>query len=178
MNRIGRNELIRVVRGPLFSKVVVSLLLLVAAVLLVQGNLELIRENRRMVKFIKNQNVFEGNLAALQKSEESFKRLIIPLEKDADSEKMKADHINRLLAVVKSAGMKMDSYNSETLEHDGWVIFRHNVTIVGDFVRALYFFAQLRERAPHIYVARYDIRRYQEDQVRLGLIVEVVSSEQ
>lgn len=176
VSKIDRSELIRVLSGPLFSKTVVSLLLLAAAILLVHNNLELIRENRRMVKFIKNKNVFQANLTALQKNEATFNKLVLTLDKKADLEKLKADHINRLLDIVKSAGMKMDSYNSEIQEKDGWVIFRHNVTLVGDFVNALYFFAQLREHIPYVYVARYDIRRYQDDQIRLGLIVEVLGN--
>jgi hypothetical protein len=165
------------VRSPLFSKILVVVLLMVAAFLLVRSNLELMRENRRMIKFIKNSEVFEKNMQSLERSEATFSRLVLRVQEGSGLEKLKTDHIDKLLNIVKTSELKTDSYNSEIEKKDGFVIFKTNVTIVGDFVAALRFFALLRQQAPHIYVAQYDIRRHLEKQVRLGLMVEVLANE-
>ncbi|MCP5053590.1 MAG: hypothetical protein GY940_40865, partial [bacterium] len=134
-------------------------------------------ENKKMIKFINNEEVFHKNLEGLQKSEEEFGKYMLKLENGTDLEKVKADHINQLLNMVKASNLKVDSYRSEIEKKDGFVIFKYNVTIVGRFVQTLPFFARVREEAKHIYVSRYDIQRHEERLVRLGVTLEIVGTE-
>ncbi|MCP5048979.1 MAG: hypothetical protein GY940_17550, partial [bacterium] len=141
----GKFDLIQRFQKQFVIKVVLVAVLVVVSVLLVYTNQGLVKENKKMIKFINNEEVFRQNLEGLQKSEEEFGKYMLKLENGTDLEKVKADHINQLLNMVKASNLKVDSYRSEIEKKDGFVIFKYNVTIVGRFVQALPFFARVRE---------------------------------
>ncbi len=158
-------------------KILLVIVLAAAAVFLVYTNKSLVRENKKMIKFINNEQVFQQNLEALETNKTRFAKYVIDIKSGTDLEKIKADYINQLLRLVEISGLKVDSYRSGIEKKDGFVVFKYNVTIVGDFVRAIRFFSLMRKEAPHIYVARYDIRLHLEKLTRMGLTLEIVAVE-
>lgn len=165
-------------KGMIVKIVVVLALALVAAVLFFM-NKNLVRENKKMIKYIKNEGAFKQDLNNLKESEDIFSQYIVRVEKgnNADRERIKSDYINQLLQLIDTNGLKVDSYRSGIEEKDGFVIFRYNVTIVGEFVRAIVFFSRLREQAKYIYVDKYAAELHRETLIRMALTVEIVGVE-
>ena len=68
----------------------------------------------------------------------------------------------------------MDSYRSEIEKSEEFVIFKFNITIVGEFIQVLRFFHRLREQAKYMYISSYDIRLHIKTDIRLGLTVHII----
>jgi len=160
-------------------KIAAAVVLLVIAAVLFYVNKNLMRENKKMMKYIKNEAAFKQDLANLKKSEDLFSQYIVRIKKGskADREKIKSDYINELLGLVETGKLKVDSYRSQVEESDGFVIFKYDITIVGDFVQAIGFFSRLRKEAKYIYVDKYAIELHLEKFVRMALTVEIVGVE-
>jgi hypothetical protein len=173
----GTFELMQRGQKQFIIKIVLVVLLIVTAIILAYSNGQLLQDNKKMIKFINNEEVFKQNLKGLQESEAGIAKNILIIPKDADLEKIKGEYINRLMQMVQRSDLKVDSYRSEIEKKDGFVVFKYNVTIVGDFVQALHFFSLLGNEATNAYVSRYDFQLHQEKMIRLGLTVEVLGAE-
>ena len=176
----GKFHLVAHLEKGTIIKASLMLVLLVIALLLFYANEDLMKENRKMIKYIKNQEVFQRDLEQLRKSEGLLEKYFIKIGKnksDADLEKIKSGYIDQLLARVKKSDLQVDSYRSEMEKSRGFVIFKYNVTIVGEFVQLLRFFYRLLDQAKHIYVSRYDIRLHLKTKIRMGLAVEIIGME-
>lgn len=160
-------------------KIAAAVVLVVIAAVLFYVNKSLMRENKKMIKYIKNEEAFKQDLDNLRKSEGLFSQYIVRIKKGnkADREKVKSDYINELLQLVETSNLKVDSYRSQIEEKDGFVIFKYNITIVGDFVQAIRFFSRLQKEAKYIYIAKYNIELYLEKSTRMALTVEIVGVE-
>lgn len=166
-------------KGPMI-KLMLVLVLVVIALLLSQANKDLMKENRKMIKYIKNQEVFHRDLKLMRKSESLLEKYIVKIGKntaDADLEKIKSGYIDDLLDTIKKNDLEVDSYRSEVQKSEGFVIFKYDITIVGDFIQVIRFFYRLLDQFKHIYVSRYDIRLHIRAKVRLGLTVEILGVE-
>ncbi len=173
----GKLGQVQKVQQQFIVKIAIVLILIVTAVVLILTNHNFMRENKRMIKFIAHQDVFKKTLESLEASEAQFAPLFIKIESGADLEKIKNDHINQLLNLVNLSELTVDSYRSEIEKKDGFVIFKTNIVLTGDFIQTIRFFAQMRNDAPQTYVSGYDIQLHQEKFVRIGLIVEIVGLE-
>ena len=166
-------------RGMIFKIAAAAVLAIIAAVLFYM-NKNLMLENKKMIKYIKNEAVFKQDLENLRKSEDLFSRYIIRIKKGgkADLEKIKADYFNELLRLIETSNLKVDSYRSEIEEKDGFVIFRYDITIVGDFVRVVGFFSRLRKQSAYVYIDKYVAELHREKMIRMALTVEIPGFEQ
>ena len=176
----GKFDLGGDVQKGLILKVAGVLILVVIAVLLFYLNKDLIKKNQKMIKYIKNEEVFKEDLLRLQKHEGVLAEFITKIEpnaSDADLEKIKSGYIDELLDKIKADDMQVDSYRSEIEKSDGFVIFKYNITIVGEFLQLLRFFSHLLEQSKHIYVSGYDIRLHVNTKIRLGLAINIIGME-
>jgi len=168
------------VQRGLIIKVILVLCLAVIAVLLFYLNKDLMKNNKKMIKYIKNEDIFKRDLHRLKKYEGQLAEYITKIDKDAsasDLEKIKSGYIDELLDVIKADDLQVDSYRSEIEKSDGFVIFKYNITIVGEFLQLLRFFNHLLERWKHIFVSGYDIRLHVKSKIRIGLTVNVIGRE-
>ncbi|UCH94037.1 MAG: hypothetical protein JSV88_27740 [Candidatus Aminicenantes bacterium] len=176
----GKFQLVRNLPKGLIIKVAMVLVLSIIAVLLFYTNKDLMKKNQKMIKYIKNEEVFKRELMHLKKSENQFEKYIVKVGKNAanaDLEKIKSGYIDELLDMIKKDNLQVDSYRSEIQESDGFAIFKYNITIVGDFIQVLRFLNRLLEQTRHIYVSRYDIRLHISTLVRMGLTVDIIGME-
>jgi len=173
----GKLQLAGDLQKGLVIRTALVLVLAVIAVLLFVANKDLLKDNRKMIKYIKNQEVFKRDLKHLRTSENLLEKYIVKIDKnaaDADLEKIKSGYIDDLLDIIKKADLQVDSYRSEIEKSEEFVIFKYNITIVGEFIRVLRFFYRLQEQAKYMYVSRYDIRLHVRTKVRLGLTVDII----
>lgn len=176
----GKFYLLRNLPKEVVIKGVLVLVLTVAAFGFYYIDKNLVKENQKMIKYIKNEEVFKRNLDILKENENLFRKYIIALEPraaDAELEKIKSGYIDDLLNIIRKQEIQVDSYRSEIEKKDGFVIFKYDITIIGDFVRVLRFFNRLMDGYKHIYVTRYDIRMNVNTLVRLGMTVEIMGME-
>lgn len=162
---------------PILGKIVLVLVLTVLAIVLFLADKNLVRENKKMLKFIKNEETLRAHFNHLKENEKLFAQYIVDLGKNPDHEKIKSSYITRLMDTLKQNNLKVDSYRSEIEEKDGFVIFKYNITIMGKFIDVVDFFHRLPRNAVNIYVERYEIRLHSEKMVRMGLLVEVVGAQ-
>lgn len=173
----GKLHLAGDLQKGLVIKIVLVLVLAVIAVLLFLTNKDLLKENRKMIKYIKNKEVFKQELKHLRTSENQLEKYLVKIERnasDADLEKIKSGYIDDLLDIIKKNDLQVDSYRSEIEKSEGFVIFKYNITIVGEFIQVLRFFYRLLDQAKYIYVSRYDIRLHIKTKIRLGLTVDII----
>lgn len=173
----GKLHLADDLQKGLIIKIALVLVLAIIAVLLFFANRDLVKENWKMIKYIKNQEVFKRDLKHLRTSENQLEKYIVKIGKnaaDADLEKIKSGYIDDLLDIIKKSDLQVDSYRSEIEKSEGYVIFKYNITIVGEFIQVLRFFHRLLDQAKHIYVSRYDIRLHIKTKIRLGLTVDII----
>ncbi len=173
----GKLHLAGDLQKSLIIKIVLVLVLALIALLLFFANKDLLKENRKMIKYIKNQEVFKRDLKHLRTSENQLEKYIVKIGEnavDADLEKIKSGYIDDLLDIIKKNDLQVDSYRSEIEKSEGFVIFKYNITIVGEFIQVLRFFHRLLDQAKYIYVSRYDIRLHVRTKVRLGLTVDII----
>jgi len=173
----GKLHLVGDMQKGLVIKMVSVVVLAVIAVFLFAANKGLWRENRKMVKYIKNQEVYKASLKALGTSENQLEKYIVKIGEnasDADLEKIKSGYIDELLDIIKKTELQVDSYRSEIEKSEDFVIFKYNITIVGDFIQVLRFFHRLQEQASYMYVSGYDIRLHIKTNIRLGLAVDII----
>lgn len=142
-------------------------------------NKSLVHRNTKMIKYIKNEAAFKQDLENLKKSEALFSRYIAPIKNSdkAELERIKSGYIDELLRFIETSGLKVDSYRSEIENKDGFVIFKYDITIVGEFVKVIQFFSRLQEEAKYIFAAKYIIERHRETLTRMALTVEIVGLE-
>jgi hypothetical protein len=174
---IGKLHLAGDLQKGLIIRISLVLVLAVIAVLLFASNKDLLNENRKMIKYIKNQEVFKQDLKHLRTSENQLEEHLVKIGKnasDADLEKIKSGYIDDLLEIIKENDLQVDSYRSEIEKSEDFVIFKYNITIVGEFIRVLRFFYRLLEQAKYMYVAGYDIRLHIKTDIRLGLTVHII----
>jgi hypothetical protein len=176
----GRFGLLGNVPKGLMIKIAVVLVLTLIAFLLFYSNKNRVKENQKMIKYIRGEAVFKQDLQRLTASESLFEQYIVKIEKnadDADLEKIKSGYIDDLLGMIKKTDLQVDSYRSEIEKKEGFVIFRYDITIVGEFIQVLRFFNRLLEDAHHIFVSRYDIRMHINTLIRMGLTVDIIGME-
>ena len=176
----GRFDLLGNIPKGLLIKIAVVLTLILIAFLLFYSNQNRIKENQKMIKYIKNEAVFKQDLHQLRTSEDQYEKYIINIEKNtaaADLEKIKSGYNDDLLGMIKKNNLQVDSYRSEIEKKEGFVIFRYDITIVGEFIQVLRFFNWLLEQAPYIFVSRYDIRLHINTLIRMGLTVDIIGME-
>jgi hypothetical protein len=176
----GRFGLMGNIPKGLVIKIAVVLVLALAAFLLFYTNQHRVKENQKMLKYIKNEAAFKQELAQLRANESQFEKYIVKLDNktaDADLEKIKSGYIDDLLGMIKKDNLQVDSYRSEIEKKEGLVIFKYDITIVGEFIQALYFFNRLLEQHHHIFVSRYDIRLHINTLIRMGLTVDIIGME-
>lgn len=173
----GKLHLVGDLQKGLIIKISLVLVLAVIAVLLFAANKDLLNENRKMIKYIKNQEVFKQDLKHLRTSENQLEKYLVKIEEnasDADLEKIKSGYIDDLLEIIKKNDLQVDSYRSEIEKSEDFVIFKYNITIVGEFIRVLRFFHRLHEQAKYMYVSGYDIRLHIKTDIRLGLTIHII----
>jgi hypothetical protein len=175
LNRFA--ERIDFIPRPILVKIVLVLVLAAAAAVLFLADKSLVHENKKMLKFIKNEETLRTHFNHLKENEALFAQYIVDLGKNPDQEKVKSLYITRLMDILKHNNLKVDSYRSEIEEKDGFVIFKYNITIMGKFMDVVRFFHRLPRNAVNIYVQRYEIRLHTEKMVRMGLLVEVVGAQ-
>jgi len=164
---------------PLITKGAIALLLAILAFIFFQINQDLVKANRKMLKYIKNEDAFKQNLLFLRKNVSQFAPYIVSISgKGAqDLEKEKSLYMNQLLDLAKGNELKVDSYNTEIDDKEGtFVTFRYQISLIGDFVRIIQFFSQIQKETRHIYIRSYEIRKHVRDNVRLGMTAEVVAA--
>ncbi len=170
------------VQGRLLLKVALAALILFFAVQLFYTNQDLAAQNKKMAKYIDNEAAFRRNQKALQKSEALFSRYMVKVdlptgsdEERANSlEKVKSQYIDQLLQLVKSSNLRVDSYRSEVESKEDFVLFKYNVTLLGDFVEIIGFFNRMGTESPFVLVKEYNMKMHLGKQVRMALRVEVV----
>lgn len=161
---------------PVLGKILLVLVLAVLAAVLFLSDKTLVRENKKMLKFIKNEETLREHYNHLHKNEAVFAQYIADLDKNPDQEKVKSTYITLLMNIMEKNNLKVDSYRSEVEEKDGFVIFKYNITIMGKFMDIVQFFNSLQRNALNIFVKQYEIRQHSENMVRMGLMVEVVGA--
>ncbi len=159
---------------PVLLKLGLAVLLVILSLVLYFTNRDLMAENQRMLKFIKNEKRIQAEFDGMIDAEDAFAKFVVPLNETNNRDKVKADNISLLMKIIEKNKLKVDSYHSEVEESDGFVIFKYNVTIMGNFIDSLQFFHRLPKEAPHIYVTTYDIGLHLETMTRMALRVEVV----
>lgn len=159
-------------------KIVLVVLLVVMAVGFVLANRHLLTQNKKMMRYIANQEVFRQAQKSLEESENRFANATIPITSGTDVETLKNEKVNQLLNVISMNQLTVESYRSEIEKKDGFVIFKIDITLTGDFVQVLRFFSLLRGEAPFAYVTQYNIQLHMEKFVRMGLMLEIVGLEQ
>jgi hypothetical protein len=155
-------------------KAALAVALVAISVFLLLTGQDLMRENKKMLKLIKNEEKLRRNFVKLQESEAVFAQYYIPLDSKSDPEKIKADTIAGIMKIIETNNLKVDSYRSEVEEAGEFTLFKYNITIVGGYPDAARFFSLLARDARNIYVAGYTIKLHIETSVRLGLLVELV----
>lgn len=173
----GKLHLAGDLQKGLVIKIVLVLVLAVIAVLLFAANKDLLKENRKMIKYIKNQEVYQQDLKQLRTSENQLEKYVVQIGEnaaDADLEKTKSGYIDDLLDIIKKNDLQVDSYRSEIEKSEDFVIFKYNITIVGEFIQVLRFFHHLLDQAKYMYVSSYDIRLHIKTDIRLGLTVHII----
>jgi hypothetical protein len=173
----GKLHLAGDLQKGLIIKIVLVLVLAVIAVLLFAANKDLLKENRKMIKYIKNQEAYQRDLKLLRTSENQLEKYFVKIGEnatDADLEKIKSGYIDNLLDIIKKNDLQVDSYRSEIEKSEDFVIFKYNITIVGEFIRVIRFFHRLLDQAKYMYVYSYDIRLHIKTDIRLGLTVHII----
>lgn len=170
------SETLESVPRPIRLKVLLLLVLVVAAVGLFLTCKDVMKDNSKMLKFIRNEQSLQQRFQSLKADEAAFRRCVADLSKNPDREKLKSQYITRLLEIIRAGNLKVDSYRSEVEEKDGFVLFKYNITIIGTFLDTLAFFQKLPRQAPVVYVDQYKISRHLETQVHMGLLLEVVGT--
>ena len=176
----GRFDLVGNVPKGLMIKIAVVLALTLIALLLFYSNKNRVKENQKMIKYIRSEAVFKQDLHRLNTSESQFEKYIVKIDKnaaDGDLEKIKSGYIDDLLGMIKKGNLQVDSYRSEIEKKEGFVIFKYDITIVGELIQVLHFFNRLLEEAHHIFVSRYDIRLHVNTLIRMGLTVDIIGME-
>lgn len=174
-------------------KILIAILLGAALFFMFQTNREQITKNHKMIKHIRNETRFKQNLAHLAINKTTLAKYVADISKknknDTDLEKLKSDYMNDLLQLVKSSDLKVDSYNSMILKSgeadnethldipQGCVLFRYDISVVGDFIQVLRFFSLLHENTRVFRVRGYDIRQHMGKFVRLILNAEIIGVE-
>jgi hypothetical protein len=173
----GKLHLAGDLQKSLIIKIVLVLVLAVIAVLLFAANKGLLKENRKMIKYIKNQEAYQRDLKLLRTSENQLEKYSVKIGEnatDADLEKIKSGYIDDLLDIIKKNDLQVDSYRSEIEKSEDFVIFKYNITIVGEFIQVIRFFHRLLDQAKYMYVSSYDIRLHIKTDIRLGLTVHII----
>lgn len=155
-------------------KAALAVLLAVVSVFLLLTEQGLVRENKKMLKLIKNEEKLRRNFSKLQESEAIFAQYYVPLDSQSDLEKIKADTIAGLMKIIEANNLKVDSYRSEVEEAGEFTLFKYNLTIVGVYPDVVRFFSLLAQDAGNIYVTGYTIKLHIETSVRMGLQVELL----
>ncbi len=160
-------------RGIVVKAALAVALVVISVFLLLTGQ-DLMRENKKMLKLIKNEEKLRRNFSKLQQSETIFAQYYIPLDSKSDPEKIKADSIASIMKIIEASNLKVDSYRSEVEEAGEFTLFKYNITIVGKYPDVARFFSSLAQDARNINVAAYTIQYHIETSVRVGLQVELV----
>lgn len=155
-------------------KAVLAVALAAAAVFLLLTGQDLVRENKKMLKLIRNEEKLRRNFNKLRQSEAVFAQYYIPLDNKSDPEKIKAESIAGIMNIIEDNNLKVDSYRSEVEEAGEFTLFKYNITIVGGYPDVARFFSSLAREARNIFVASYTIQYHIEASVRVGLQVELV----
>lgn len=156
-------------------KIILVLALILFSLFMWDANGELMQENQKKYKYIRSEESIRARFDEMVTAKERFAKFTIPIAGDVDTEKIKSDYITLLLDMVGKNNLKTDSYRSEVEEQDGFVMFKYNITIIGDFFDILKFFNRLPglPKGRYFYIRSYDIKLHQETRVRMGLRVEV-----
>lgn len=155
-------------------KAVLTIALAAAAVFLLLTGQDLVRENKKMLKLIRNEEKLRRYFSKLQQNETVFAQYYILLDSKSDTEKIKAESIAGIMNIIEDNNLKVDSYRSEVEEAGEFALFKYNITIVGGYPDAARFFSSLAQDAKNIYVASYTIQYHIEASVRVGLQVELL----
>lgn len=159
----------------LVVKAGLSLLLAVLSAGLFLAAVDTLAKNRKMLRYLKNEAVYRTHLESLRKSKETFATYVKRLETGADNGKIKSEYNTQLLQVITDNKLKIDSYRSEIEEEEGgFIAFKYNVTVEGDFLDVIALFTALRVSLPEMYVDKYDIKVHLEDLVRVGFRAAVI----
>lgn len=155
-------------------KALLAVALIAAAVFLLFTGQDLVQENKKMLKLIRNEEKLRRNFSKLQQSETIFTQYYIPLDSKSDPEKIKAESITGIMNIIEDNNLKVDSYRSEVEEAGEFTLFKYNITIVGGYPDVARFFSSLAQDARNIYVASYTIQYHIEASVRIGMQVELL----
>ncbi|MCU0287653.1 MAG: hypothetical protein MUF15_14830 [Acidobacteria bacterium] len=155
-------------------KAVLVLVLIAVSVFLLFNTQDLVRENKKMLKLIKNEDKLRHNFSKLQESETIFTQYYITLDSQSDPEKIKADTTAELMTIIEANNLKVDSYRSEVEEDGEFTLFKFNLTIVGGYPDVVRFFSALVQEAKNTYITGYTMKLYNETSIRVGLQVELL----
>ncbi len=162
-------------RNKLMIRGAVAIVLAAVSIFFYIANMDLVQKNKKMLKYIKNEAVYQQDLSNLKAAESLFTAYIIPLEAKPDLEKIKDAHIDTLLRLVGQNRLQLDAYRPEVEPaQDGTTIFRYHLTMSGDFVDVLRFFYALQAESKYMVIPKYDIKFNADRSVQVGVTVEII----
>ena len=161
-----------------YKKIVIKILfllfLLFITVALFFFTKAIISKNTKMLKYINSGISFEKHYLNMKKNNLFFSKYIIKVNDKTKLEKTKSDYINLVLNEIKNNNLENVSYQSDIIEKDGFIFFKYNITVIGDFVDLINFFSKLKQKDKSIYVKKYEIRINGDKWVRVSMEIEVL----
>ena len=158
---------------PLVKNAAVGVFLFGISLLLFKMNTTLISKNHKVMKLINNRESITEHFNHLKATENTMAGFFISIEKNENLERLLSDHLNQVITHLGDHGLRIDSYESEKTNEDGFVVFKINLKITGIFFQLVGGLAGLKEQAPYIYATQYELKNSGSKWIRMELDLEI-----
>lgn len=105
-------------------------------------NKSLIKENKKLNKFISKETSLNDHLLNKKLSEKVI-MYTLKIKPDTSLEKIRLEYMNVLLEMIKQKDLKVDSYNSEEIKENQLIKFRYTIKTIGDYIKILDFYEEI-----------------------------------
>lgn len=155
-------------------KVVILFMLLAGVLFMNFTNRHLQEKNIKMARFIKNEWQYKKENNELKNRLSRFDKYLIKISPGADLDNLKSKSTNEILELLLKYGLRADSYDSQMIEDDGFVIFSYALTAFGQYRNIIEFFLYLKNKSKYMFIKKFKMNKTGSKLIRIDLNIDIL----